>query len=400
MRRRACLWATCMALSISAPSAQSITGFPDSRFVEQRESFTPEGGQPIDLRFLTAREAAGQTTRVVTTARAALSLLSEWFGPLPSPLLVAGVPWQGGTAGAQPGIVTTRLRWLAPVRDQSSERELIAAIARQYWLRQSAPTPFDEALMVFTANRAIHHLLEVTNFAAPRFLGGHVPFPLRSLLLSPQGADPRPRIVLAESGSSDPGVQRTVRALQSIQRYVGWPTMMNALVKVRESERRDAEALGVALSEVRGTNLQSLVAECWREDATFDYAIDSLSSAPAAGGLVETTVTVARRGSGRFTADMSSDDREAAMPLEIRFADGTVFRDFFDGAAPSSTLIYSAKSAAVRATVDPEAMLLLDADRGNNTIVHDPPTSPLATRLALNWMAWLQNAMLSYTALI
>jgi len=45
-------------------------------------------------------------------------------------------------------------------------------------------------------------------------------------------------------------------------------------------------------------------------------------------------------------------------------------------------------------------MLLLDVDRANNAIVHDTRTSPLGIRLALNWMAWLQNAMLSYTALL
>ena len=400
MRGRAWLLGTCMALAVSAVSAQSIAGFPDSRFVEQRERFTPEGGAPIDLRFLIARAAGEQTTRVVATTHAALNLLSEWFGPPPSPLIVVGLPWQGGAASVEPGIVTTRLRWLAPVRDQSSERELIAAIARQYWLRQSAPAPFDEALAVFTANRAIHQLLEGSNFDAPRFLGGHVPFPLRSLLLSPQVADPRPRVVLAEAGSRDPGVRRSVTALQTLERYVGWPTMMNALARMRELDGRDAAALGVALSEVRGTNLQALVAECWRENATFDYAVESLSSATAAGGRVETTVTIARRGSGRFAADIGADDREAAMPIEVTFADGTVFRDFFDGDAPSSTLVYTANTAAVRATVDPGNMLLLDVDRGNNTIVRDAAALPLATRLALNWLTWLQNAMLSYTALI
>jgi hypothetical protein len=51
------------------------------------------------------------------------------------------------------------------------------------------------------------------------------------------------------------------------------------------------------------------------------------------------------------------------------------------------------------ATVDPDTMLLLDDDRDNNTIVRDAPVSPLGIRLALHWMAWLQNAMLSYTAL-
>jgi hypothetical protein len=397
MRGRAWLLGACMALAVTAVSAQSINGFPDSRFIEQRERFTPEGGDPIELRFLIARELSGQTTRVVNTTHAAVTMLSEWFGPLPS-LTVAGVPWHG-VGAPQPGIAAAPLRWLAPVRDQSSEHALIAAITRQYWRQDAAPASFEAALEVFTATRAIHQLLEGSNFATPRFFGGHVPFPLRSVLLSPPVGDPRPRVGF-DFGSQDAAVSRGVGALQTIERYVGWPTLLNALVLMRKADRHDSTTLGAALSEVRGTNLQSLVAECWRADATFDYAIENLTSAAAAGGLVESTVTIARRGNGRFAADLSSDDSEAAMPIEVRFADGTVVRDFFDGAAPSATLLYSAKSAAVSATVDPDEMLLLDVDRANNTIVRDAPSSPLGVRLALNWMAWLQNAMLSYTALL
>jgi hypothetical protein len=62
--------------------------------------------------------------------------------------------------------------------------------------------------------------------------------------------------------------------------------------------------------------------------------------------------------------------------------------------------VYSTRSAAVSATIDPDMMLLLDVNRGNNAIVHDAPMVPIGFRLALHWMAWLQNAMLSYTALL
>jgi hypothetical protein len=52
------------------------------------------------------------------------------------------------------------------------------------------------------------------------------------------------------------------------------------------------------------------------------------------------------------------------------------------------------------ATVDPDLMLLLDVNRGNNAIVRDAPLAPLGIRLALNWMTWLQNTVLSYTAIL
>ena len=59
------------------------------------------------------------------------------------------------------------------------------------------------------------------------------------------------------------------------------------------------------------------------------------------------------------------------MPVLVRFADGTEVRDYFDGAAPSSTLVYTAKSPAVSAAIDPDLMLLLDVNRANNAFVRD-----------------------------
>ena len=75
-------------------------------------------------------------------------------------------------------------------------------------------------------------------------------------------------------------------------------------------------------------------------------------------------------------------------------------RDWFDGAAPSSTIVYTAKSPVVQAAVDPEMMLLLDVNRANNTFATASPIRPLGIRLALHWMSWLQHTMLAYTALI
>jgi hypothetical protein len=390
--------------------AQSIDGLPESRFVEQRETFTPPGLGPIELRLLIAREVSGQQMRVVQATRTSLTTMSGWFGALPAvaagegppSLTVAGVPWRNGVGASDPGVAIAPLRWLVPGRDQSTERAVIAAIARQYWRKPSPADPLEESLIIYTATRAIHELLEGSNFETLRFFGGSVPFSLRSLLLSPPVGYPRPRVWGFAEVAAPPAaaVRRGVRALQTIERYVGWPTLLSALSRMRESGRHDAASLAAALSEIRGTDLRSLVGECLREGAVFDYSLDGLHSAPGTAGLIETTVTINRRGSGRFTNGDQAGDREAAMPLLVRFADGSQARDHFDGAAPSVTLVYSAKTAAIAATIDPDAMLILDDNRDNNAILHDAPTSPLGLRLALNWMTWLQNAMLSYAALV
>ena len=401
-RARAIAWLLAAGFTLTplAATAQSFDGFPVSRFVEVREPLFPQ--YPIH-RFLIAREASAQTERVVNTTHAAVALLSDWFNwsnSAPPPITVAGVPWRGSFSGSvRPGMVTAPLRWLTPVRDQSTERALIGGLVRWSWTGGDPPdSSFDEAIVVYLGTHAVHQLLEGSNFAAARSFGGLVPFPLRSLLLSPPVADPRPRVwgfeELFPPGGESEEVRRGVKALQTLERYVGWPTMLEAIST--GAVRLDAGAFATALSEVRGTDMRSLVAECLRPDAVFDYSLDGLESAPGATGLVETTVTINRRGSGRFTLG----NGEKTMPVLVRFADGTETRDYFDGAASSTTLVYSAKAPAVRASIDPDVMLLLDTNRENNAIVRDAPRSLLGVRLALHWMTWLQNTMLSYTALL
>jgi hypothetical protein len=387
------LLATTAALTGADARAQSVDGFDNGRFIEQRERFTPTVGEALDLRFLIAREVAGQAARIAATTRKSVSLLSEWFAPLSSPsLTVAAVPWRGSARSDwRAGVLSVPVPWIAPVRDQSTERAVIAALVQQYW---GGASRFEEAVNIYVSTRAIHELLEGSNFAAPRFFGDFIPFPLRTVLLSPQVADSRPRFsgfVEAEQGvAPSDEVRGIVTALQMLERYTGWPTMLEALSQLRGGAHRDATAFADALSEARGTDIRALVVQCLAPGQTLQYALDDMHSSAAGSGLIETTVSVRRL----------SPDGFPMVPILVRFADGAEVRDQFDGAAPSQTLVYSSKTPAVAAWVDPALVLLLDRDRDNNAIVREPPMSRLGLRLALQWMAWVQNAMLSYTAIV
>jgi hypothetical protein len=196
-------------------------------------------------------------------------------------------------------------------------------------------------------------------------------------------------------------VLRTVRGLQTLERYVGWPVLVQALATMRatNNDPLDANGFAATLSTASGIDVTTLVRECFRPDVVFDYAIDDVQSSPSGDGWYETSLTLVRHGTGVFEVGGDSD-RERSMPVLVRFADGTQIRDWFDGAASSSTLVYTAKSPIVQAAVDPELMLLLDVNRANNTFSTASPIRPLGIRLALNWMSWLQHTMLAYTALV
>jgi len=63
-------------------------------------------------------------------------------------------------------------------------------------------------------------------------------------------------------------------------------------------------------------------------------------------------------------------------------------------------LEYESASQAVRAEVDPDVMLLLDADRRNNVRTLAPRLPSLGWRLLLGWIVWLEDAALSYSAVL
>lgn len=335
------------------------------------------------------RFPAAQRERVAAAAQTSFELLTRWFGP-------SAVP--------QPALDGVPVRWLAFERDRSLERAVIASVARQYWspaLGRGPLSPFAEAIVVYTAARAIHERLEGSNFAVVRFFGGMVPFPLRSVLLSPPVADPRPRALRFDELPAGPEVLRLVRGLQTIERYVGWPTMVQTLAALRAAPDRqpDAAAFANTLSIIRGTDLRSLILECLRDDAVFDYAIGDVRSSPPDGAQVETSVTIVRQGTGVFEVG-TADDPEQTMPLMVRFADGSEVRDRFNGRAEQTRLVYTTNARAIAAAIDPEVMLLLDTDRANNTFTTEMSIRPLGVRLALHWMSWLQQMMLTYSALV
>ena len=64
------------------------------------------------------------------------------------------------------------------------------------------------------------------------------------------------------------------------------------------------------------------------------------------------------------------------------------------------TFVYHASTPAVLASVDPYAVLVFDANRENNTTDLQPRINRIGVRIALNWMVWLQDAVLAYTAVL
>jgi hypothetical protein len=384
-----------------------------------RESIALDGVAPIDLTILSGgnREAVA---RLSDTAARTLRALVEWLGPLQSTdLTVVDLPWGAGTPGASyANVAETRMRLLAPARDLTAERSLVAALARQFWLTGlDGNSSFREALVLYVASRGIHAVFERRNIAAPRFLGGFVPAPIRALVLSPDLAGPRPlfaefdevlqppdapwRFAPAGEGTS---ARRAAAALRTLERIVGWPAMQQALAALRmraATSSLSPETFAAVLAEQRGVSIDWFVRDLVRSSEPIDYAVGEFSSVES-DATFRTAITIDRRGAGVFAATDRDRSAGPARSVQVlaRFADLSESRAFVDGRDERSELVFVSHAPAVSAMIDPDEVVLIDAEPANNgRLLADPPADRTGLRLVMNWVIWLQHAMLTYTAI-
>jgi hypothetical protein len=404
----------------------------------RQQEYAPEGPPPVALRVFSKPGAGLQVDRVVETAPRALALFDEWFGPYPySHLTFVDVPWRSAFVGAAyPGLAAISTRWLTREQDMALERSVIAAVARMYWLDLPATSegpPFREGLMLYAGTRGIHEVLENRNFASLRLFGGMVPVVVSSVSLSPSPWDPRPRVTrFAEvsapavapgrtaSAAADEEASRVSLALGTLERYIGWPALQQALAgyRARLASGDRTATLQAVVSEQRGRSMKWFFDEALAAGKSFDYAVGSVATVSIAGSARRssegakagessrflTEITLRRRGDAVFAG--ADATREASpgsgrsLPVLVRFDDGSEVREWLDGRLEDKRLSYTSAAPAELVSVDPDAMLLLDVDRRNNTRVVRPRFHGIGARLAITWVVWLQDVMMSCTALL
>ena len=354
-----------------------------------------------------ASESSSQP--VMAAAQQALSRYADWIGPLPmTRLTIVELPGHVDlSSAAYPGIAVTRVRWLTGRREFALDRDMAAAIARQYAVtlasRASADAWFAEGLAAYLATRPMELRFDPRPALTPRYFGGFVPHSIRAI--SASAIDPRPSPSdLAEffepagapwhlsRGADRSRAQRFAIALHSLERFIGWPAlqaMVRAFMQHHEAGTSLLDQFVAVATAQRGHDMSWFFEQALRMDARIDYAVVNLASAEATAGW-QTTIDVRRLGEATFRA----------VPVVIRFADGSEITEWIDGRERERQFQYSSASQATLASVDPDAILLLDADRTNNTRTVHPPLNGAGLRLALNWLSWLQDAMLACTAVI
>jgi len=380
-----------------------------------------ESPASVELAVLT-RPGTTASQQLIDAARQSLDVYAAMLGPPPfDRLTIVDLPVHAGlTDAAYPGIAIASVRWLTARREFALEREMSAAIGRQYALTLVTAAVHDswfaEGLAAYLATRAEQLRFDPRPSLTRRYFGGFVPHAIRAVTANP--LDPRPRVSalagllrpvdapwrLARGADLD-RAKRLAVAFHALERFIGWPALqaaLSAFVQGHTGQNPTLRGFTELLSAQRGADMAWFFDQAMRLDARLDYAVVNLQSSPASPAGWHTTVEVRRLGEATFAGTSVARDVAASRALEVvtRFADGNEMTEWIDGRDTEWRFEYSSATPATLASVDPEAIVLVDDDRTNNARALNPAANPTAMRLAFNWLAWLQDAMLTCTAVL
>ena len=384
-------WGVVWALAATLVVASSVacrTAAND----ERREALTFDRLPPVDLRL---RIDPRSDARATLAARRALTRLGDWLGAPPFQQLTI-VP--ADASASSRSVVAVNTPWLASARGGALESEIVIGIARQFWgVEPASAEPWlREGLALYVAAKVLDDQFAGEHAYERRWLGGLVPYALRSVPI--EGPDAQ----LARLPAT-PEAVRTAAALFTLERYLGWAALQQALSAF--AERAQTGPVTVAnlfetLDAVSGRDLRWFQDEVFHSTRTFDYGVDRLSTTPASrAASFDTSVVVRRYGDAVFagTSQAPTGPYQSTGPLEVlvRFADGSEIRERWDGRDGSVQYDYESRSPAVSAAIDPDRVLWLDRNPANNQrTLADASRGALAW--AARWSVWMQDQLLDY----
>ena len=374
------------------------------RFLEARRN-----AGSVEMRLLLQPEHAGQEDRHFDATAATLRLFGEWFGPYPYPnITIVDPAYQSGSGGMEyPTLITAGSRWIAPRAATTPESVTIHEAGHQFFYATVATNEFehawmDEGMTTFGTARAIAETNH-PNRLVLRFFGGLIPWVVDDVRLKRETDGNRlptyrpaaeadvqatPTFRYFPATATNITYDKTALWLQTLERHLGWPVLQRIMSTYFErwQFRHPAPADFFAIAnEVAGQDLTWFFDQVYRSSNTFDYAIQDVRSENAGDGRYRTVVVAQRFG-------------EATFPIEVvtAFENGEQAIERWDGSGRRMMFTYDRRSRATHAQIDPRRVLLLDVNYTNNSRTVDQHADEATLGLALTWMVWLQDLMLTY----
>jgi hypothetical protein len=395
-------------------------------FVERRATFEHPTLPKVDMRLLLQPEHAGQADRHFAATRAALRYYGEWFGPYPyGHITIVDPAWQSAAGGMEyPTLFTAGTRWLAPEGVTTPEGVTIHEAGHQFWYGIVASNEFENAWMdegfnTYSTARVIAQAYS-PNYYSRRYFGSFIPWVFRGIPLTREIEGDRldsyrfaakADVEATPSWQYFPGTagaitySKTALWLDTLERMLGWETMQRVMSTYfsRWAFRhpKPADFFAVA-NEVSGRDLTWFFDQVYRSSNAFDYGVQAFTSEPSGArgyvgdgndrrftetdsrGPFHTTVVVRRYG-------------EAIFPVDVRlvFENREETRWRWDGQGRWKAFEIDKPVRAASVEVDPDHLLLLDANRTNNSATLHPRAPEAARKWSLAWLVWLQDHLLT-----
>jgi peptidase M1-like protein len=395
-------------------------------FVERRATFEHPTLPRVDMRLLLQPEHAGQADRHFAATRAALRYYGEWFGPYPyGHITIVDPAWQSAAGGMEyPTLFTAGTRWLAPEGVTTPEGVTIHEAGHQFWYGIVASNEFENAWMdegfnTYSTARVIAQAYS-PNYYSRRYFGSFIPWVFRGIPLTREIEGDRldsyrfaakADVEATPSWQYFPGTagaitySKTALWLDTLERMLGWETMQRVMSTYfsRWAFRhpKPADFFAVA-NEVSGRDLTWFFDQVYRSSNAFDYGVQAFTSEPSGArgyvgdgndrrftetdsrGPFHTTVVVRRYG-------------EAIFPVDVRlvFENREETRWRWDGQGRWKAFEIDKPVRAASVEVDPDHVLLLDANRTNNSATLHPRAPEAARKWSLAWLVWLQDHLLT-----
>jgi len=388
------------------------TTSPDS--LERTARFEHPTLPPVEMRLLLRPDHADQADRHFEATRAALKYYGEWFGPYPyGHITIVDPAFQSGSSGMEyPTLFTGGSRLFAPEHSDDPEDVVVHEAGHQFFYGIVGNNEFenawmDEGLNTFGEARVLMAWYSPM-YLQQRYFGGFIPYVLRDVPIDREiywnrfaGYRRTPKLDPQSNPSYrySPGgnvttYNKTALWLNTLERWLGWPAVQRTLSTYFDrwqfKHPKPDDFFAIA-NEAAGRDLTPFFDEVYRGSNVFDYGIQELRSDREGDGY-RTVVIVRRYG-------------EAIFPIDVRvaFTGGEPAVEHWDGRDRWRMYTYVRPHRAVSAVADPDRVLLLDVNLTNNSKTLAPldrlgPTA--ANRWSFRWLIWLEDCLLSWSALV
>ena len=372
--------------------------------------------------------------RVESAASESIARYQEWLGPGAQARVVItdrasrdGVPFTSAR-------VALDLPWRSAPPSMDVESQVAYGVARAWWpewMMTAELAPIVDGLAWYLQSRVIERLFDFT-FHVPghsadgvRFFGGAIPwaFPSitsgrwtaglgRSQFLRGSHVGRWPQPAPRRPPGFDAATAQGALAFGTLERLLGWPALESTLraLAIRASAGPMTRAqVEQTVSAAAGQPLSWFFAEAFDSQRRFDYAVTAVSSTAAPTPCpnepcYRTEATIVRRGTAVFPgtdrSPVGAYEAGDALELRVTFADAQTTSARWDGRHESKTFAFDSLAPAVLVELDPASILLSDRNAIDNTWTARTTTNVPVQKWVAWWLIWLQNAALSYTALI